>query len=87
MSIKRLDNVGIVVEDIDAVIAFFAELGLSLEGRMSIDEEWAGRITGVRDQKVEIAMMRAPDGHSRLELSKFWLPKSPLIIGSRPSIP
>jgi catechol 2,3-dioxygenase-like lactoylglutathione lyase family enzyme len=69
-----MDNVGIVVQDLDAAIAFFAELGLTLEGRMPIEGEWAGRVTGVRDQRVEIAMLRTPDGHSRLELSRFDAP-------------
>jgi catechol 2,3-dioxygenase-like lactoylglutathione lyase family enzyme len=69
-----MDNVGIVVESLDDAIAFFVELGLLLEGRMTIDGEWAGRVTGVRDQHVEIAMMRTPDGHSRLELSRFVAP-------------
>lgn len=71
MSIKRLDNTGIVVDSLDDAIDFFTELGLELEGRMMIEGEWAGRVTGVRDQRVEIAMMRTPDGHSRLELSRF----------------
>ena len=74
MTVKRMDNVGIVVEDIDAAIEFFRELGLTLEGRMPIEGEWAGRVTGVRGQRVEIAMMRTPDGHSRLELSRFLAP-------------
>ncbi|HEU4951415.1 MAG TPA: VOC family protein [Holophagaceae bacterium] len=74
MTVKRMDNVGIVVEDLDAAIAFFTELGLSLEGRMPIEGEWAGRVTGVRGQRVEIAMLRTPDGHSRLELSRFDAP-------------
>jgi catechol 2,3-dioxygenase-like lactoylglutathione lyase family enzyme len=74
MALKRMDNVGIVVEDLDATIAFFRELGLDLEGRATIDGEWSGRITGLRDQRVEIAMMRTPDGHSRLELSRFLSP-------------
>jgi len=69
-----MDNVGIVVEDIDAAIEFFTELGLALEGRMPIEGEWAGRVTGVRGQRVEIAMMRTPDGHNRLELSRFDAP-------------
>jgi catechol 2,3-dioxygenase-like lactoylglutathione lyase family enzyme len=69
-----MDNVGIVVEDLDAAIEFFTELGLALEGRMPIEGEWAGRVTGVRGQRVEIAMMRTPDGHSRLELSRFDTP-------------
>jgi catechol 2,3-dioxygenase-like lactoylglutathione lyase family enzyme len=74
VTVKRMDNVGIVVEDIDAAIAFFTELGLTLEGRMPIEGEWAGRVTGVRGQRVEIAMMRTPDGHGRLELSRFDAP-------------
>lgn len=74
MAVKRLDNMGIVVQDLDAAIAFFLELGLTLEARMPIEGEWAGRVTGVRDQRVEIAMMQTPDGHSRLELSRFIAP-------------
>lgn len=74
MSVKRLDNIGIVVEDLDAAIEFFTELGLSLEGRMLIAGDWAGRVTGLRGQRVEIAMMRTPDGHGRLELSRFEAP-------------
>jgi catechol 2,3-dioxygenase-like lactoylglutathione lyase family enzyme len=69
-----MDNVGIVVESLDAAIAFFAELGLELEGRATVEGEWAGRVTGLGDQRVEIAMMRTPDGHSRLELSRFLTP-------------
>jgi len=74
MTVKRMDNVGIVVESLDVAIAFFAELGLELEGRTTIEGEWAGRVTGLGDQRVEIAMMRTPDGHSRLELSRFLTP-------------
>lgn len=74
MTVKRMDNVGIVVEDLDAAIEFFTELGLTLEGRMPIHAEWAGRVTGVRDQRVEIAMMRTPDGHGRIELTRFVAP-------------
>lgn len=74
MAIKRMDNVGIVVEDLDATIDFFRDLGLELEGRAMIEGEWAGRVTGLGDQHVEIAMMRTPDGHSRLELSRFLRP-------------
>ena len=69
-----MDNVGIVVESLDAAVSFFAELGLELEGRAMVEGEWAGRVTGLRDQRVEIAMMRTPDGHSRLELSRFLRP-------------
>jgi len=74
MALKRMDNIGIVVEDLDVTIDFFRELGLNLEGRAMIEGEWAGRITGLGDQRVEIAMMRTPDGHSRLELSRFLTP-------------
>ena len=69
-----MDNVGIVVESLDTAISFFSELGLKLEGQGTVEGEWAGRVTGVRDQRVEIAMMRTPDGHSRLELSRFLAP-------------
>lgn len=74
MSVKRMDNVGIVVEDLGGAVEFFAELGLRLEGRAVIEGEWASRVTGVADQRVEIAMMRTPDGHGRLELSCFLHP-------------
>jgi catechol 2,3-dioxygenase-like lactoylglutathione lyase family enzyme len=74
MALKRMDNVGIVVESLDAAISFFAELGLELEGRAMVEGEWAGRVTGLGNQRVEIAMMRTPDGHSRLELSRFFTP-------------
>ena len=74
MPVTRMDNIGIVVEDLDTAVTFFKELGLTFEGRMPIEGEWAGRVTGVRGQKVEIAMMRTPDGHSRLELSRFDAP-------------
>lgn len=66
-----MDNVGIVVESLDDAISFFAELGMKLEGRATIEGEWAGRVTGLGNQRVEIAMMVTPDGHSRLELSRF----------------
>ncbi len=74
MTLQRMDNVGIVVESVDAAISFFAEVGLELEGRVMIEGEWAGRVTGLGDQRVEIAMMRTPDGHSRIELSRFLAP-------------
>ena len=70
----RMDNVGIVVESLDDAISFFSEIGLKLEGRATIEGEWAGRVTGLGSQHVEIAMMVTPDGHSRLELSKFITP-------------
>ena len=74
MTLKRMDNVGIVVDSLDAAISFFTELGLRLEGRAMIEGEWAGRVTGLGNQHVEIAMMITPDGHSRLELSRFLSP-------------
>ena len=74
MTIKRMDNIGIVVEDMDTVISFFTELGLDLEGRMTIEGDWAERVTGLRNMRCEIAMMVTPDGHSRLELSRFEAP-------------
>ena len=74
MTVIRMDNVSIVVEDLDAATAFFVELGLTLEGRAPVEGDWAGRVTGVHDQRVEIAMLRTPDGHSRIELSRFHAP-------------
>lgn len=74
MPLRRMDNVGIVVDDLPATIAFFRELGLELEGQAMVEGEWAGRVTGLGDQRVEIAMLRTPDGHSRIELSRFLMP-------------
>ena len=74
LALQRMDNVGIVVESLDAAISFFAELGLELEGRATIEGDWAERVTGLRHMRVEIAMMRTPDGHSRLEISRFLTP-------------
>jgi len=74
MALKRMDNVGIVVDDLGETIDFFRELGLELEGRATIEGEWVGRVTGLAGQRVEIAMMRTPDGHSRIELSRFLTP-------------
>jgi catechol 2,3-dioxygenase-like lactoylglutathione lyase family enzyme len=74
MTVKRMDNVGIVVDDIDAAIEFFMELGLELEGRAPVEGDWADGVTALRGMRVEIAMMRTPDGHSRLELSRFLAP-------------
>lgn len=74
MALQRMDNIGIVVESLDAVIPFFVELGLELEGRATIEGEWSGRVTGLRDQHVEIAMLRMPDGHGKIELSRFLTP-------------
>lgn len=81
MALKRMDNVGIVVDDLEATIDFFRELGLELEGRGRIEGEWAGRVTGLGNQHVEVAMMRTPDGHSRLELSRFLMP--PIVADHR----
>lgn len=80
----RMDNVGIVVEDLTAAIAFFGELGLELEGRTMVESEWAGRVTGLGEQRVEIAMMRTPDGHGRLELSRFLTPP---VVGDHRNAP
>src|SRR5947209_19583718 len=74
MTVQRMDNVGVVVDDLPGAIAFFAELGLELEGRAMIEGDWSGRVTGLRGQRVEIAMMRTPDGHGRIELSRFFTP-------------
>jgi catechol 2,3-dioxygenase-like lactoylglutathione lyase family enzyme len=74
MTVKRMDNVGIVVADLDAAIEFFSELGLSFEGRALIEGDWADDVTGLHGMRVEIAMMRTPDGHSRIELSRFLAP-------------
>jgi catechol 2,3-dioxygenase-like lactoylglutathione lyase family enzyme len=74
MALKRMDNMGIVVEDLPAAITFFRALGMELEGTGLVEGEWAGRVTGLGDQRVEIAMMRMPDGHGRLELSRFLEP-------------
>ena len=74
MTVERMDNVGIVVDDLDAAIEFFTELGLELEGRAPIEGDWADGVTGLRAMRVEIAMMRTPDRHSRLELSQFHSP-------------
>lgn len=84
MTVKRMDNVGIVVNDMDGAVTFFTELGLALEGRTTIDGDWAGRVTGVRGQRVEIAMMRTPDGHSRIELSRF---DAPAIVSDHRTAP
>jgi catechol 2,3-dioxygenase-like lactoylglutathione lyase family enzyme len=76
-----MDNVGIVVESLDEAISFFTELGLNLEGRATVEGEWAGRVTGLGHQRVEIAMMVTPDGHSRLEISRFLTP--PIVADHR----
>ena len=74
MTVQRMDNVGIVVESLEGAISFFTELGLELEGRGSIEGDWAERVTGLHPMRVEVAMMRTPDGHSRLEISRFLTP-------------
>jgi catechol 2,3-dioxygenase-like lactoylglutathione lyase family enzyme len=81
VAVQRMDNVGIVVEDLPGAISFFRELGLELEGEATVEGEWSGRVTGLPGQRVEIAMMRTPDGHSRLELSRFLTP--PVIADHR----
>jgi len=82
--VVRMDNMGIVVEDLDAVIELFTALGLELEGRTMVEGEWAGRVTGLPDQRVEIAMLRTPDRHSRLELSRFI---EPAVVADHRSAP
>lgn len=84
MTVKRMDNVGIVVEDLDAAVEFFTELGLELEGRANIAGEWAGRVTGLGNQNVEVAMMRTPDGHGRLEFSRFI---EPAVVADHRKVP
>jgi catechol 2,3-dioxygenase-like lactoylglutathione lyase family enzyme len=84
MTVKRMDNVGIVVEDLDTAIDFFTELGLALEGRAPVQGDWADGVTGLHDMRVEVAMMRTPDGHSRLELSRF---VSPPVVTDHRSAP
>jgi catechol 2,3-dioxygenase-like lactoylglutathione lyase family enzyme len=74
MAVQRMDNVGIIVDDLPATIEFFLELGLALEGQATIDGDWAERVTGLHPMRVEIAMMRTPDGHGRLEISRFITP-------------
>ena len=81
MTLKRMDNIGIVVEDLGAMVDFFQELGLELEGQGMIEGEWAGRVTGLGDQRVEVAMMRMPDGQGRIELSRFLTP--PIVADHR----
>jgi catechol 2,3-dioxygenase-like lactoylglutathione lyase family enzyme len=84
MAVQRMDNVGIVVEDLDGAIGFFVALGLESEGRALVEGEWAGRVTGLDDQRVEIAMLRTPDGHSRLELSRYL---EPAVVADRRTAP
>lgn len=72
----RMDNIGIVVEDLKAAIAFFIELGLELEGEMTVEGQWADRVVGLKGQQTDIALMRTPDGHSKLELMKYRRPKA-----------
>src|SRR5882762_10240567 len=74
MTLPRLDNIGIVVDDLPAAIAFFTELGLKVEGEMPVEGRWVDRVVGLDGVRVDIAMMRTPDGHSRLELTKFHTP-------------
>src|SRR5439155_19632654 len=82
MALTRMDNVGIVVESLDAAIAFFAELGLELEGRAMVEGEWAGGVTGLAGQRVEIAMMSTPDGHTRVDPPQFLPPP----VSARPRV-
>ncbi len=84
MAVTRMDNMGIVVDDLPATIAFFRELGLELEGQATVEGDWADRVTGLRDMRVEIAMMRTPDGHGRLELSRFLAPRAEVDLRNAP---
>ncbi len=84
MPLKRMDNVGVVVESLDLAIAFFTDLGMSLVGRAVVEGEWAGRVTGLDNQEVEIAMMVTPDGNSRIELSRFLTPP---VVGDHRTAP
>src|SRR5580698_9962319 len=84
MAIQRLDNVGIVVEDLEAAIDFFVELGLELEGEAAVEGRWADSVVGLDGVRADIAMVRTPDGHGRLELSKF---HTPAAIGGEPNAP
>jgi catechol 2,3-dioxygenase-like lactoylglutathione lyase family enzyme len=81
MTVLRMDNVGIVFDDLDAAVAFFVELGLEVDGRMTVEGEWADRIVGLVDQRVDVAMMRTPDGHSKLELMSY---RQPAMISPEP---
>jgi catechol 2,3-dioxygenase-like lactoylglutathione lyase family enzyme len=85
MAVKRMDNIGVVVADIDAAVAFFVELGLELEGRTVVEDEWADRIVGLENQRVRIAMLRTPDGHNKLELMQYDRPDA--IAGDPPDAP
>jgi catechol 2,3-dioxygenase-like lactoylglutathione lyase family enzyme len=85
MTVQRMDNVLIVVEDLEAAKAFFAELGMELEGETTVEGPWAGRVVGLDDVRADIAMMRTPDGHGRVELSKFHTP--PAVRAEPPSAP
>jgi catechol 2,3-dioxygenase-like lactoylglutathione lyase family enzyme len=84
MTIQRMDNVGIVVEDLDAAIAFFTELGMELEGRAQIEGRWADRTVGLDGVRSDIAMLRTPDSHSKLELTKY---HTPAAVGAEPEHP
>jgi catechol 2,3-dioxygenase-like lactoylglutathione lyase family enzyme len=84
MTIQRMDNVGIVVEDLDAAVAFFAELGLELEGKGQVEGLWADRTVGLDGVRSDIAMMRTPDGHSKLELTKY---HTPMVVAAGPQHP
>jgi catechol 2,3-dioxygenase-like lactoylglutathione lyase family enzyme len=84
MTIQRMDHVGIVVDDLEAAIAFFVELGLELEGEAAVEGRWVDRVVGLDDVRVDIAMVRTPDGHGRLELTKFHRPTA---VGAEPNAP
>ncbi|MET7969373.1 VOC family protein [Micromonospora sp. NPDC005305] len=83
MTIQRMDHVGIVVDDLEAAVAFFVELGMELEGRAPVEGRWVDRVVGLDDVRVDMAMMRTPDGHSKLELTEF---RSPAAVSAEPSV-
>src|SRR5215468_1357951 len=84
MTIRRLDHVSVVVDDLTAAIAFFTELGMTLEGQTSVEGEWVDQVNGLKDVQADIVMMRTPDGHGRLELTKF---RNPKLVDTEPVIP
>lgn len=83
MTIKRLDHISVVVDDLEAAIAFFTELGLSVVGKAPVEGEWVDRVNGIENVRVDIVMMRTPDGHGQLELTKF---RSPKLVELEPAI-
>jgi catechol 2,3-dioxygenase-like lactoylglutathione lyase family enzyme len=83
MTIKRLDHISVVVDDLERAIAFFSALGMTVEGRMPVEGPWVDRVNGIDDVRVEIVMMRTPDGHGRVELTKF---RHPALVAIQPAV-